>query len=196
MTESPSVTVPQAKGGITQLIGRANGGDIAARDELVRTLYPKLRAIARRRLSAHRTMSLLNATGLLHEALARLLGQGLTNIKDSRHLVSYVAKAMRNVIVDYARERLTQKRDGERTSLTGLQLSDKNRVVDLLALEEGLTRLSLVDERLTTIVEMRCFCGLNVVEIAEQLGISTRTVKRDWQQACAFMKHFVEPISP
>jgi RNA polymerase sigma factor (TIGR02999 family) len=179
-------------GALTQLIREADDGDLSAREQLIRALYPRLRSIARYRLSAGAPMTLLDPTALLHESLAKLLDRGFAGIQNSAHLVSYAATTMRSVLVDYARERNAQKRDGgERVSLTYLDLEESDQSLDLLALDAAMAQLSAVDPRLTLIVELRCFAGLKIEEIAEQLAVSERTVARDWQKARAFIMMFL-----
>ncbi len=180
-------------GHLTQLIREADDGDLNAREQLVRALYPRLRSIARYRLSAGAPMTLLDPTALLHESLAKLLDRGFAGIESSAHLVSYAATTMRSVLVDYARERNAQKRDGgERVSLTYVDLEASDQGLDLLALDTAMAQLSAVDPRLTVIVELRCFAGLKIEEIAEQLNVSVRTVARDWQKARAFIMMFIQ----
>jgi RNA polymerase sigma factor (TIGR02999 family) len=179
---------------LTALTRLAGQGDLAAKERLIRELYPKLRAIARHRLASHATPTLLNTTVLLHESLAKLLEQGFAKIENSKHLIAYTATIMRTVLVDYARERNAQKRDGgERVTLTNLDIRSEDRSIDLVALDQALAQLSAIDPRLTTLVELRCFGGLRVDEIAAELNISERTVKRDWQKARAFLMLFFDP---
>lgn len=179
---------------LTELTRLAGTGDLQAKERLVRQLYPRLRAIARARLNANTPPTLLDTTGLLHEALAKLLDRGFAHIENSRHLVSYAAATMRSVLVDYARERNAIKRDaGDRVTLTNLDIAQPDRGFDLVSLDEALTRLDAVDPRLTWIVELRCFGGLKTDEIAAELGISERTVKRDWAKARAFLMNFLSP---
>jgi RNA polymerase sigma factor (TIGR02999 family) len=175
---------------ITHLLQRANAGDSASREQLVKRLYGPLRRMAAAKRSRHVTLTLLDTYGLLHEALERLLRSDLGHIQSTGHLMAYASHVMRSVMVDYVRRRDAAKRDGgDRVTLaTGVELPVADRVVDIVALDEALQRLSQADERLTTIVEMRCFGGLTVEEIAQELQLSSRTVKRDWQRARALLK--------
>lgn len=188
-----ALTNDQAAGHeLTVLIRLAGDGDLLARERLIRELYPRLRSIARFRLSAGSPPTLLDATALLHESLAKLLDRGFAQIDNSKHLVSYAAATMRSVLVDYARERNAQKRDGgDRVSMTYIDIEQTDRGLDLLSLDEAMNQLSALAPRLTAIVEMRCFAGLKMDEIGEQLGVSERTVKRDWQKARAFLVMFL-----
>lgn len=179
---------------LTELTRRASQGDLAAKEALIRSLYPKLRSIARSRLAAHAAPTLLNTTVLLHESLAKLLERGFAQFSDSRHLVAYAATIMRTVLVDYARERNAQKRDGgERVTLTNLDIRSEDRSIDLVALDQALAKLSEIDPRLTTLVELRCFGGLQIEDIALEMNLSTSTVKRDWLKARAFLLHLLGP---
>lgn len=180
---------------ITVLIRRAQAGDAVGRDQLIARLYPQLRRMAAGKRSRHVTLTLLDTYGLLHEALERILRSDLASIEGSTHLMAYAANVMRSVMVDYVRRRDAVKRDGgDRATLgSSFELPVADRTVDLIALDEALERLTQADPRLTTIVEMRCFGGLSVEEIAQELELSTRTVKRDWQRARAFLKAFLEP---
>jgi RNA polymerase sigma factor (TIGR02999 family) len=180
---------------ITVLIQRAQTGDAASREQLVTRLYPQLRRMAAKKRSAHVTLTLLDTYGLLHEALERMLRSGLERIQGTEHLMAYASHVMRSVMVDHVRRRNADKRDGgDRVTLaTGVDLPVADRAIDLVALDEALSRLSEADPRLTALVEMRCFGGLSIEEIAEELKLSTRTVKRDWQRARAFLKVFLEP---
>jgi RNA polymerase sigma factor (TIGR02999 family) len=178
---------------LDELTRLARAGDLAAKERLIRALYPKLRAIAHGRLAGHAAPTLMQTTVLLHESLAKVLEQGLAKIENSQHLVAYAATVMRTVLVDYVRERTAQKRDGgERVVLTHLNLRTEDRSIDLVALDEALNRLSQIDPRLTTMVELRCFGGLSIPEIAAELALSESTVKRDWQKARAVLLTFFD----
>jgi RNA polymerase sigma factor (TIGR02999 family) len=178
---------------LNALIKQAGAGDVQAKERLIRQLYPKLRSIAHYRLSGHIAPTLLDTTVLLHESLAKLLEQGFGKIENSKHLVAYAATVMRTVLVDYARERNAKKRDaGERVSLTHLDLRTEDRNVDIVALDEALNTLTQIDPRLTSIVELRCFAGMTTIEIAQELDISERTVKREWQKARAVLLTYFE----
>jgi RNA polymerase sigma factor (TIGR02999 family) len=181
----------QGNDDITSMIAIASDGNNLARDKLYAYLYPRLRKIAARQMRSQHELTLLDATSLLHETLIRMLNAKLEDITSGKHLVSYGAKIMRSVIVDYVRQQQSQKRYAELTGLTDVEIGFDSNFVDVLALNEGLQRLTLVDERLTTIVEMRCFAGHTVDEIALELDVSPRTIKRDWQKACAFIKFFI-----
>ena len=178
-------------GEITVLLDAAHGGDRGAMDRVLATLYQELHSMARRQLVGQHGHT-LDATALVHEAYLKLLGRGAgaAQFDDRAHFFAYAASAMRSVVVDYARQRLAQKRGGDLHRVTdlpediegGLRLDE-----DMLGLDTALTRLAAVDERLAQVVEMRYFAGLSELEIAALLKRSERSVRRDWQKARMFL---------
>ncbi len=147
--------------------------------------------MARRQLAGQHDTTLA-ATALVHEASLKLIGRGTgaAQFDDRAHFFAYAASAMRSVVVDYARQRLAQKRGGDLHRVTdlpediegGLRLDE-----DMLGLDTALNRLASVDERLAQVVEMRYFAGLSELEIAALLKRSERSVRRDWQKARMFL---------
>ncbi len=178
-------------GEITVLLDAAHGGDRGAMDRVLATLYQELHSMARRQLAGQHGHT-LDATALVHEAYLKLIGRGAgaAQFDDRAHFFAYAASAMRSVVVDYARQRLAQKRGGDLHRVTdlpedlegGLRLDE-----DMLGLDTALTRLAAVDERLAQVVEMRYFAGLSELEIAALLKRSERSVRRDWQKARMFL---------
>lgn len=176
-------------GDITQLLGAARGGDRAALDRVLATLYQELHSMARRQLAGQRGQT-LDATALVHEAYLRVAGRAEAKFDDRAHFFAYAASAMRSVVVDYARQRMARKRGGDLHRVTdlpedvegGLRLDE-----DMLALDTALTRLAAVDERLAQVVELRYFAGLSELEIADLLERSERSIRRDWQKARMFL---------
>ncbi len=181
-----------APGDITVLLDAARDGDRSALDRVLSTLYQELHGMARRQLAGQQHGHTLDATALVHEAYLKLVGRGSGNAQfdDRAHFFAYAASAMRSVIVDYARQRLAQKRGGDLHRVTelpenlegGLSLDE-----DMLGLDTALNRLSSVDPRLTQVVELRYFAGLSELEIAALLQRSERSVRRDWQKARMFL---------
>ena len=174
---------------ITLWLDAARGGDRRALDRVLATLYQELHTMARRQLSGQMGQT-LDATALVHEAYLKLIGRREIQFDDRAHFFAYAASAMRSVVVDYARQRLAQKRGGDLHRVTdlpqdiegGLRLDD-----DMLALDVALTRLANVDARLAHVVELRYFGGLSEAEIAALLGRSDRSIRRDWQKARMFL---------
>ncbi|WP_240096533.1 ECF-type sigma factor [Thermomonas flagellata] len=178
-------------GEITLLLDAAHHGDRAALDRVLATLYQELHAMARRQLAGQHGHT-LDATALVHEAYLKLIGRGggSARFDDRSHFFAYAASAMRSVVVDYARQRLAQKRGGDLHRVTelpeelegGLRLDE-----DMLGLDAALTRLAAVDARLAQVVELRYFAGLSELEIAALLQRSERSIRRDWQKARMFL---------
>lgn len=171
---------------LTQLIAAARGGDSAAASAVFAQLYAQLRSIARARLRAHQAMTLLDTTALLHEAYLKLVGVDAIPVEDRRHFFTYASRVMRSVIVDHARARSAERRggDAERVVLdTALAERLPAPQDDVLRVHEALDVLAQAEPRLAQVVEMRYFGGLSEPEIADALGVSERTVRRDWEKA-------------
>lgn len=174
---------------ITLWLDAARGGDRCALDRVLATLYQELHSMARRQLAGQHGQT-LDATALVHEAYLKLIGRREAQFDDRAHFFAYAASAMRSVVVDYARQRMAQKRGGDLHRVTdlpedvegGLRLDE-----DMLGLDTALNRLAAVDERLAHVVELRYFAGLSEVEIAELLKRSERSIRRDWQKAKLFL---------
>ena len=179
-------------GDITVLLDAARDGDRSAMDRVLSTLYQELHGMARRQLAGQQYGHTLDATALVHEAYLKLVGRGNGNARfdDRAHFFAYAASAMRSVIVDYARQRLAQKRGGNLHRVTDLPENLEGGVSldeDMLGLDTALNRLTSVDARLTQVVELRYFAGLSELEIAALLQRSERSVRRDWQKARMFL---------
>jgi RNA polymerase sigma factor (TIGR02999 family) len=175
---------------VTQLLAKARSGDVAARDAAFEQVYAELKRLAHRQLSGRRHATLCT-TALVHEAYARL-SIGEATPQDRRHLIALGARAMRFVLVDYARRAMAQKRAAElqTLSVTGGPLVEgagESSATDVLALDQALERLAALDARLAQVVEWRFFGGLSEPEIAAELGVTERTVQRDWRRARAFL---------
>lgn len=183
MTESGEITV---------LLDAARGGDREAMDRVLATLYQELHGMARRQLAGQQQGHTLDATALVHEAYLKLIGRepGAVRFDDRSHFFAYAASAMRSVIVDYARQRLAQKRGGDLHRVTDLPDDIEGGVnldEDMLGLDRALEQLTSVDPRLTKVVELRYFAGLSELEIAALLERSERSVRRDWQKARMYL---------
>jgi RNA polymerase sigma-70 factor, ECF subfamily len=165
-------------------------GDRGAVDELFRLVYDDLRILAGRHLRRLRPGETLGPTVLVHEVYLRFARRSSPDLLDRDHFLSLVVSAMRMVVVDHWRRKHAQKRDPEAPASVAFEAVPAPETlpsIDIVALDEALTRLSELDSRQARIVEMRFFGGLTLDEIAATFGISERTVKRDWQKARAFL---------
>lgn len=175
--------------GVTQLLLAYRDGDRDAFDRLVPMLYDDLRRIARRQLRRSPGQT-LDTTGLVHEAYLKLIDPAKVDWQDRGHFLAVSARAMRQVIIGYARKRSAGKRGGgERpVTLDEAQIAIDDQAERLLALDRALERLGGRDERLARVVECRFFAGLSEEETAQALGVSLRTAQRDWMRARAWLK--------
>ena len=172
---------------VTQLLARARAGDAQALGAAYSALYDELKRAARAQL--RRMRDAFETTALVHEAYLKLAGGAQLTAVDRNHLLALSARAMRQVLVDDARARKADKRGGGQDALTlTASLGNAERAaVDVLALDELLGALHTLDERAAQIVELRYFGGYEEAEIAQMLGLSDRTVRRDWRKARAFL---------
>jgi len=160
-------------------------GEPAARETLFPLVYDELRRIAHRQLQREWQGHTLDTTALVHEAYLKLVDQTRVDFTDRAHFFGVAANAMRRILVDYARRYLAEKRGGapRRVTLTDDMLVADERADTLLAINDALDELSRIDERLSRVVECRFFGGLTEEETAEVLGVTARTVRRDWTKA-------------
>lgn len=173
---------------ITELLTEVRQGDGQALDRLMQLVYPELRRIAARYMGKERPDHTLQATALVHEAYLRMINNKTLDVSDHQIFFAASARVMRNLLVDHARAKHRLKRGGDATIPLDSPLTlDACESNELLALEEALGRLANLDARSADIVEMRYFGGLANEEIASLLGISVRTVKREWQMAKAWL---------
>ena len=172
---------------VTQLLARARAGDAQALGAAYSALYDELKRAARAQL--RRMRDAFETTALVHEAYLKLAGGAQLTAVARNHLLALSARAMRQVLVDDARARQAEKRGGgqDALTLTSALGSDSTAVVEVLALDELLSALHRLDERAAQIVELRYFGGYSEIEIAQMLGISDRTLRRDWRKARAFL---------
>lgn len=186
-TERP---VLQPKNDITHLLRAHGRGEEGAFDELMPMVYDDLHRIARRQLRRGKRGATLDTTGLVHEVYLKMVDQSQASWEDRSHFFAISARAMRQIIVDYARQRLAAKRGGGQahTPLDEARIAIEAQADWLLALDQALQRLAELDERMARIVECRFFAGLTEEESAEALAISVRTVQRDWKRARGWLK--------
>lgn len=170
---------------ITRLLTDWSEGNHAAIDELMPLVYDELRRMARRHLSGQPSGHTFQTTELIHEAYLKLAGRDEQKWKNRSHFFGVAAKAMRHILVDYARSKSRQKRGGwqEKITLTEDLKGAEDRSDDIVALDEALTRLAEIQHRKASVVELKYFGGMTFDEIAEALQISNRTARRDWRVA-------------
>jgi len=174
---------------VTRLLADWAGGNAQALDRLMPFVYEELRRIADRALGRERPGHTLQATALIHEAYLRLVDQHTPHFQNRAHFFAIASQIVRRILVDHARRRASVKRGGGGTSvLLDMDVAADAPSVDALALDEVLTRLTHLDAQQARIVELRFFGGLTVEETADVLGISPRTVKRDWSMARAWLR--------
>lgn len=170
---------------ITDLLKELGQGRREMVDRLFPLVYHELRRIASRALGPNRPDQTLGTTALVHEAYLKLVDQTHADWRDRVHFFAVAAMAMRQILVDHARQRAALKRGGarRRVSLDDASLSVEDQAEALLELDEALTKLARLDARLGRVVECRFFAGLTEEETAEALGVTARTVRRDWVKA-------------
>ena len=184
---------PHTQDEVTRLLHALRDGEDNAAEQLARVVYDELHAIAehamRREVGGHT----LQPTILVHEAFLRLIDQQEVNWQGRAHFFALASQAIRRILVDHARRRQAMKRDGgTRITLEDAVLQSSTDSVDLIAIDDALERLAIVDTRQARVVELRFFTGLGINETAEALGISPATVKRDWTFAKAFLQRELE----
>jgi RNA polymerase sigma factor (TIGR02999 family) len=174
---------------VTQLLQRWSTGDREAAEQALPLVYDELRRIASRELRRERGGHTLQATAIVHEAYLRLIGQPGLEWTSRAHFFAFSAHLIRRILVDYARHRNRAKRGGLAEKITLVEMAglalEKNP--DLEALDEALSSLEKVDPRKAAVVELKFFGGLTLEEIADQLGISSETVSREWRRARAWL---------
>jgi RNA polymerase sigma factor (TIGR02999 family) len=176
-------------GNFSTLLRQWKSGDSKALAAMLPQVYDELRRVAHRQLQRERADHTLQSTALVHEAYLRLLGNRPADLNDRMHFVAIASKLIRQVLVDYARERQALKRDGgQRIDISYLDALAVGNDEDLLSLNEALEHLSRFDERQAKIVEMKFFGGLTAPGIGEVLGISLATVERDWAVARLWLR--------
>jgi RNA polymerase sigma factor (TIGR02999 family) len=175
--------------GVTDLLAAVRAGDEAAVNQLVPAVYEELRRLAKRHMAGQRRGHTLQTADLVNEAYLKLVGLHETGWKDRIHFFAVASRAMRSVLVDYARRRGYAKRGGNpiRVSLSEADQISEGKSAEVIAVDEALTRLAALDPRKSQIVELRYFGGLGVEESAELMGVSSRTVKREWRWAKAWL---------
>jgi RNA polymerase sigma factor (TIGR02999 family) len=173
---------------VSRLLHHWTEGDEKALTELLPHVYTELRRVARFHLQQERPGHTLQSTALVHEAYLRLLGSEPPELRNRPHFIAIASRLIRQILVDYARERRAAKRDGGcRVAVEYLDALPVSGDAELVALDDSLNDLYRTDERAAKIVDMKFFGGLSTPEVAEVLGLSRATVDRDWATARAWL---------
>ena len=173
---------------ITEILARASAGDPAAIDGLIPRIYATLHRLARSQ-RRHEQAHTLDTTALVHEAYLQLANKADVSFADRAHLYAYMSQAMRHILVDHARRHRAQKRQAP--VLT--EEPAGSDILDVLAIDQAMSKLAAVDERLARVAELRLFADLSSPEISEVLGVNARTVERDWLKARTFLSACLSP---
>lgn len=181
------------QGEITRILGELHRGDAEAADRLLPLVYDELRALAGSFFARQQPGHTLQPTALVHEAYLRLAGSEGAEWESRAHFMAVAARAMRQILINHARDKGAAKRGGglERVTLEQAvtpRIGD-DREIDLLELDLALSKLAELDERQARIVELRFFGGLTIAESAHVLGVGTTTVEDDWRLAKAWLAH-------
>jgi RNA polymerase sigma factor (TIGR02999 family) len=175
---------------IVALLTAVRRGEAGAADQLFSLLYADLRQLAHSRLRRSGRLTLLDTTGLVHEAYMRLFKAGSLEAGDRGQFMAYAARVMRSVVVDFVRRRAADRRGGGVVHLgldePSVDLADP-REREVVRIDEALEELAAIDERLVRVVEMRYFAGMTEEQVAEALGLSRRSVTRDWEKARLYL---------
>src|SRR5580704_5712039 len=172
---------------ITEILIRWRGGENAALEALLPLVYDELRRVAHHYLQGERPGHTLQSTALVHETYLRLVAQQPVQLQNRAHFFAVAAQLMRQILVDYARDRKAAKRRHDKITLDAAIELPQKRDLDVLALDDALKELSRLDSQQARIVELRFFGGLSIAETSEVLEISPATVKRDWATARAWL---------
>jgi RNA polymerase sigma-70 factor (ECF subfamily) len=178
------------RGEVTLLLAQVRKGERQAADRLIPLIYAELHRMAGAYMRGERPGHTLQATALVHEAYLRLMGSDPSDWQNRAHFLAIAAHTMRQILVDHARRRHAEKRGGVESIKVDLEagmLIADDKLEDLLALDEALGRLALFDPQQSRLVELRFFAGLSVEEVAEVMGVSPVTIKREWRSAKAWL---------
>lgn len=179
---------------MTKLLVRWREGDRAALEQLMPLVYEELRRLAHHYLQRERSDHTLQSTALVHEAYLRLAGGNVPQWQNRAHFFGIAAHIMRQILVEYARGHSAAKRGGSAYKLTldaALAVPEPCNI-DIVALDDALKNLAVLDEQQSRIVELRFFAGLTIEDTSEVLGISPATVKRDWTSARAWLHREID----
>ena len=182
---------------ITQLLNAAGAGISGASEELLPLVFDELRRMAAQRLARTPPGQTLQATALVHEAYLRLLGEAQPGWENRGHFFFAAARAVHHILVERARQKASLKRGGDRrrVSIENLRVADEAPPDDLLALDDALEKLAARDPQAHRIVMLRFFAGLSEAETAEVLGVSDRTLRREWRYIRAELQRLLSSES-
>ena len=175
---------------VESLLLAARNDDSQAMNRLFELLYDDLRLLARAKLHRSAPMTVLDTTALVHESYLRFLRTGDLKVADRPHFLAYAARVMRSIVVDLIRSRMADRNGGNALQVTlntAVADSASVREDEVIMVNDALEELATIDPRLVKVVEMRYFAGMSEDEIAESLGVSVRTVERDWEKARLFL---------
>ena len=173
---------------VSALLGQWRAGDKQALQHLIPLVYEELRRIAQRHLRQERQDHTLQSKALVHEAYLKLLNQGPADVQNRAHFLAVASQLMRQILVDHARRHCAAKRGGGlKLELQDVMAVQNARNIDLVALDHALNQLARLDPQQSRIVEMRFFGGLSIEDVAEVIGVSRTTVKREWATARAWL---------
>jgi RNA polymerase sigma factor (TIGR02999 family) len=188
--------VTDSSGEVTLLLNELQRGDKDALGRLIPLVYGELRRLAGHYLQAERVGHTLQPTALVNEAYLRLVEQDRADWRNRAQFLGVAAQLMRRILVDYARARETAKRGGPAVRMDVENLEggiDGTQIEEILAVDEAIERLTALDPQQARVVELRYFAGLTIEETAEALGVSPRTVKREWAMAAAWLRSELFP---
>ncbi len=174
---------------LTLLLDEWKRGDSSALQKLTPLIYDELRRLAHRYARRERNGHTLETTALVNEAYLRLAGDATPDWQNRNHFFAVTAQVMRHILIDHARRRRSLKHggDAQQVSLGDAALMADERARELIALDQALDELALLDARKSDVVQLRYFGGLSLEEAAETLGVSVMTVRRDWRAAKAWL---------
>jgi RNA polymerase sigma factor (TIGR02999 family) len=171
---------------VSHLLNRLKEGENEVYDELYPLIYDKLKNIANMHIRKQYSNHTLSRTDLVHETYLKIIDQDSISFNDRNHFLAIASKCMRQILIDYARKKNAQKRGGKNQDLTyveGILSTFDNKAQELIDIDEALNQLSALNERLSTVVEMRFFGEMSIEQTADALDVSESTVKRDWMKA-------------
>lgn len=171
---------------VSHLLNKLKEGEDGVYDELYPLIYDKLKSIANMHMRRQYSSHTLSRTELVHETYLKIIDQDNIKVNDRNHFLAIASKCMRQILIDYARKKNAKKRGGKENDLTyveGIYSTFDEKAQELIDIDDALKKLSTLNERLSTVVEMRFFGEMNIQQTAEALEVSESTVKRDWLKA-------------